>query len=205
MTLGVLACVVVLPGIGGCSSRELDSATKAPRPVPTPDLAAVKLRDLDDRAVDLRQITSGKVHVAIFIRSDCPISNRMAPDVIELYRTYEPQKVDFHLIYVDPREKPESIRAHLREYEYPCPALRDTQHTLVNQTKVTVTPEAVVFNGDWQIAYRGRINDQFDDLSKSRDAPSKRDLREAIDATLAGQPVAQPVTRAVGCYIEDLR
>ena len=56
-----------------------------------------------------------------------------------------------------------------REYEYPCPALRDPDHTLVAQTGATVTPEAVVFDSDWTIAYRGRINDEFEDFGKSRD------------------------------------
>ena len=145
------------------------------------------------------------MHVAVFIRSDCPISNRMAPQIRELYTAFHPQGVDFYLIYVDPREKPDSIRDHLREYEYPCAALRDPEHTLVAKTKVTVTPEAVVLDREWKIKYRGRINDQFEDFGKSREVPTKHDLRDAITSTLDGKPVAEPVTKAIGCYIADLK
>ena len=68
-----------------------------------------------------------------------------------------------------------------------------------------MTPEAVVFDADRKIAYRGRIDDLNADLGNARSAATKHDLADAIEATLAGQPVAEPVTKAVGCYIEDLK
>jgi hypothetical protein len=194
-----------LIAIAGCSSRGPD-VTAAARPLPVANSASrVRLLDLDDNSVDLHRVCKGRIHVVVFIRSDCPVSNRMAPDVRELYQRFQPQGVDFHLVYVDPQQTPAAIRAHLREFEYPCPALRDTEHTLAAQTNAEVTPEAVVFDSDWKIAYRGRINDLFEDFGKMRDKPSKNDLRDAIAATLAGQPIAEPVTKAVGCYIRDLK
>jgi cytochrome oxidase Cu insertion factor (SCO1/SenC/PrrC family) len=189
----------------GCSRHDTASTAAAPPATKAIAHAAVKLLDLNGQPVELRQVSQGRVHVVVFIQSDCPISNRIAPEVRELSTRYEPQGVDFHLIYVDPREKPEAIRAHLREYEYTCPALRDVDHTLAARTQATVTPEAVVFDRDWTITYRGRINDQFEDFDKMRNAPTKHDLRDAIAATLAGTPIAEPVTKAVGCYISDLK
>lgn len=115
------------------------------------------------------------------------------------------QGVDFYLIYVDPSEKPDAIREHLRQYEYPCAGLRDPDHTLVAETGASVTPEAVVFDSDWRIAYRGRISDEYVEVGKSRTNSIHHDLQDAIEATLAGRPVAAPVTRAVGCDIGDLR
>ena len=58
------------------------------------------------------------------------ISNRFAPEIRRLYERYHPQGANFYLIYVDPREQPETIGKHLREYEYPCQGLRDPEHTL---------------------------------------------------------------------------
>jgi hypothetical protein len=125
--------------------------------------------------------------------------------VRELYEKLHSKGVDFYLIYVDPNEKPDAIRKHLKEYDYPCAGLRDPDHTLVAQTGATVTPEAVVFDSDWRIAYRGRINNEYVEIGKSRTNSVHHDLQDAIEATLAGRPVAEPVTRAVGCYIGDLR
>jgi cytochrome oxidase Cu insertion factor (SCO1/SenC/PrrC family) len=188
----------------GCSQSAVESAVAA-SPAAIEKKPAAGLTDLDGRVVDLRSTAEGKVHVAVFIRSDCPISNRMAPEVRELYQEFKPKDVDFYLIYVDPRETAEAIRDHLRDYEYPCSPLRDVNHVFAEETQATVTPEAVVFNDEWKVVYRGRINDMYEDFGKSRETPSRRDLRDAIVATLADKPVAEPVTKAIGCYISDLK
>jgi hypothetical protein len=82
--------------------------------------------------------------------------------------------------------------------------LRDPQHTLVRRTGATVTPEVAVFTADGRMAYRGRIDDSNVDFGKSAPGATKHDLEVAIEAVLAGKPVAEPVTKAVGCYIGDL-
>jgi cytochrome oxidase Cu insertion factor (SCO1/SenC/PrrC family) len=163
------------------------------------------LIDIDGKPFDLRRSSKGPVHVFLFTRSDCPISNRYAPEVRSLCEKYRDKGVDFYLVYVDPEEKPEAIRQHIRDFKYPCTGIRDPEHTLVAKTGATVTPEAVVFNRDWKLAYRGRVNDLYVDLGTARPAATKHDLEDAIVATLAGLPVAQPVTKAIGCYIGDLK
>jgi hypothetical protein len=206
----VMVATILLTGGGlavtaGCDrsvGKESHDASASNSALPA---GALQLVDVDGNPFDLRQSSKGRVHVALFVRSDCPISNRAAPEVRELCTTFQPQGVDFYLIYVDPREKAEAIRTHLREYEYTCLALRDMKHELATATGATVTPEAVVFDGDWRIAYGGRINNQFEDFGKSREKATTHDLRDAIDATLAGRPVAEPVTKAIGCYIDDLK
>jgi cytochrome oxidase Cu insertion factor (SCO1/SenC/PrrC family) len=195
----------VLSGYSGCSVRGGQVAEAVPTAQSSLKTDTLKLVDLDGKSFDLRKSSDGHVHVAVFTRSDCPVSNQFAPEIRGLFEKLHSQGVDFYLIYVDPSEKPEAIREHLRQYEYPCTALRDPEHSLVAQTGATVTPEAVVFDGDWRIAYRGRINNEYVEVGKSRTSSIRHDLQEAIEATLAGRPVAEPITRAVGCYIGDLR
>jgi hypothetical protein len=201
----VLVVVGMLAGISGCSGRSSQVAEAAPTAGSSLNTNALKLVDLDGKSFDLRKASEGRVHVVVFTRSDCPVSNQFAPEVCGLFEKFHPLGTDFYLIYVDPSEKPDTIREHLRQYDYPCAGLRDPDHTLVAQTGATVTPEAVVFDGDWRVAYRGRINDEYVEVGKSRTSSIRHDLQEAIEATLAGHAVAEPVTRAVGCYIGDLR
>jgi peroxiredoxin len=201
----VLVVIGMLGGILGCSGRGSQVAEAAPTAGASLNTSALKLADLNGNSFDLRKASEGRVHVVVFTRSDCPVSNQFAPEVRGLFEKFHPQGVDFYLIYVDPSEKTDTIREHLRQYEYQCAALRDPDHTLVAQTGATVTPEAVVFDGDWRIAYRGRINDEYVELGKSKTSSIRHDLQEAIEATLAGHAVAEPITRAVGCYIGDLR
>lgn len=200
--LSVLVVLYLVASVGCSHAPGEAPATKA---ASSHDISNVSLLDLDGKPFELKKSSIGRVHVVVFIRSDCPVSNRMAPEVRALWSTYHPRGVDIYLIYVDPRETTDAIRAHLREYEYPCPALRDPEHSLVAATGATVTPEAVVFDDKWSTTYRGRINDEFEELGKSRSASIKHDLRDAIEATLSGEPITEPVTEPVGCYITDLK
>ena len=171
----------------------------------SPESAPLQFVDLDGKAVDFADIAGDAATVVIFTRTDCPISNRYAPEVRRLYDEFHPRGVAFYLVYVDPREGPQDIRAHLKEYEYPCPALLDHDHLLVAATGATVTPEAVVFAANGTRTYRGRIDDLYADLGASRSAPTTHDLSDAIEATLADKPAADPETKAVGCLIADLK
>lgn len=202
----ILLVVAALDGISGCSGRGAARvAEAAPMAGTSLTMGTLKLIDLNGKSFNLRKASECRVHVIVFTRSDCPVSNQFAPEVRGIFEKFHPQGADFYLVYVDPSEKPETIREHLRQFEYPCAALRDPDHTLVAQTGATVTPEAVVFDADWRIAYRGRINDEYLEFGKSKTSSIRHDLQEAIEATLAGHAVAEPITRAVGCYIGDLR
>jgi thiol-disulfide isomerase/thioredoxin len=143
--------------------------------------------------------------VLVFTRTDCPISNRYAPELERLAAHYGPRGVHFWMIYVDPEQDAQAIRRHQREYSYTLPALIDLDHALVELTAATVTPEAAVFNGDNELVYRGRIDDRYVDFGKARPQPRQRDLQQVLDAVLAGHPVGQTHTQAVGCYIADLK
>ena len=142
--------------------------------------------------------------VFLFLRSDCPISNRYAPEMRRLHAVFAPQGVRFRLVYVDPREEARSIQRHAEEYQLPGEILRDSAHDLVRLTGARVTPEAAVFDANRRLVYRGRIDDRYTDFGKARAKPNRRDLKLALESVLQGEPVAKPETRAVGCFIADL-
>jgi hypothetical protein len=202
----VLTLALSAGGVGLICGQRAAGADELKQPTTAQRRSSeLKLFDVDGKPFDLQRSSNGSVRVIVFIRSDCPISNRYAPEIRSLYDSYHSKGVDFYLVYVDPTEKAEAIREHLREYKYPCTGVRDPEHTLVAATGATVTPEAVVFNRQWKATYRGRVNDLYVDLGTARPAATRHDLKEAIVATLAGAPVAEPVTKAVGCTIHDLK
>ena len=147
--------------------------------------------------------------VLLFTRTDCPISNRYAPEVKRVYEKFAGQGVRFYLIYPDKDEFPTAIERHRTEFGYPMPAVPDPQHQWVARVGAKVTPEAAVFipsgNHDFRLIYHGRIDDRYLDFGKSRREPTVHDLQNAIEAALAGRPVAQAETKAIGCYLSDLR
>ncbi len=165
----------------------------------------LRVTDLAGRSVNPLQATNSKATVFLFIRSDCPISNRYAPEIRRLYEKFAPQGVSFWLVYPDPNEAPAAIRKHLKEYEYPFGALRDPSHSLVKLAGAKVTPEAAVFMGAGKMVYHGRIDDLYVDFGKTRRAPTTHDLEQVLQAILAGKPVHEASAPAVGCFISDLK
>jgi hypothetical protein len=161
--------------------------------------------DLSGRVVDPLGESGAKLVVLVFVRTDCPLANRYAPEVQRLHASFAPRGVVFWLVYPDPAEDAETIRGHLKEYRYRIGALRDPGHTLVQKSRVTVTPEAAVFDAAGQLLFHGRIDDRYPALGQARAAPTTRDLEAALEAALDGHPLRRETVPAVGCFLSDLR
>jgi hypothetical protein len=143
--------------------------------------------------------------VLIFVSVDCPVSNRYAPDIKRLYDTFTARGIRFRLVYPNPLDNRDAISRHLAAFGYPPIADRDRAHTLVRMAGASVTPEAAVFDAHQRLVYRGRIDDRFVELGRERPAATRHDLRDALEATLAGKPVNPSRTQAVGCFIADMK
>lgn len=199
-------CIVfatVLTGAVGCTNGEPVRSTPQANTDVESGRQPIRLLDLDGKSFNLWKPEHVST-VVVFTRSDCPVSNRFAPEIRRLHEAYHQRGVNFYLVYVDPREQPAAIRRHLQEYEYPCEGLRDPEHALVAHCQATTTPEAVVFDRNRRITYRGRINDLYADLGSPRTGPTTHDLADAIESTVLGLPVATPRTKAIGCRIGDV-
>ena len=163
---------------------------------------AIAVSDVNGARVTPLSPAAGDVHLLIFVTPDCPVANRYAPEIDRIAAAYADRRVRTFLIYADPSLTPARVKTHLADFH---PLLRatsiiDKSWLLANETGATVTPEAVVITPAGR-AYRGRIDDWYLALGKSRAAATSHDLRDVLDAVLAGKPV-KPGAPAVGCYIE---
>lgn len=159
--------------------------------------------DLRGKAVD-PFASKASAQVFLFVRTDCPITNRYAPELERLGRKFVNQGVRFWLVYADSTETASAIESHIAQYHFPGQPLRDPHHALIERAHATVAPEAAVFNPSGKLVYHGRIDDRYIDIGKSRQVAQVHDLENAIEAVVAGKPVAQPVTRAIGCSLADV-
>ena len=194
MALGLT--LVALFAAAGCGTPRDRAASGQAGEAPTP-------RDLAGRPVDPLRNATARATVLVFVQTDCPISNRYAPEVKRLYDRFSSQNVAFHLIYPDPTQTTEMILTHLQLYNYPCGAIRDPQHVLVARAGATVTPEAAVFVGQ-ALVYRGRIDDRFIDFGVPRIEPRQRDLENVLVRVIHGETIPLQTTQALGCYISKL-
>jgi ribosomal protein L35AE/L33A len=168
---------------------------------------AVLVQALSGAPVDALQAPAGtKAIVFLFTSTECPISNRYAPEVRRIAETFGPQGVLLRLVYPNPSEDTAAIREHMRAFSYAgaADAVRDPDHALVKYAGAKVTPEAAVYAGG-RIVYRGRIDDRYVDFGVERPQATRRDLAEAIASVVAGRAVVQPKTQAVGCFIADFK
>lgn len=175
----------------------INSTSAISKPANVFDLAGHPLNPFaaaDDKAV-----------VFIFVRTDCPVSNRYAPEIRRLHAKYAPQHVAFWLVYPNPDSTIAAIQDHLKQYQFDVSPLRDPKHTLVKESGVSITPEAAVFLPDRHEVYRGRIDNKFVALGRERPVATQHDLDEVLSSVVSGRNVTNKFTKAVGCYISDLQ
>jgi hypothetical protein len=168
-------------------------------------LLAVLVQELSGAPLDALQAPAGtKAIVFLFTSTDCPISNRYAPEVRRIAESFASKGVVFRLVYPNPAEDAKAIREHMTAFSYAgvAEAVRDPRLALVKFVGATVTPEAAIFTNG-HIVYRGRIDDRYVDLGRERPAPTERDLFDALTAIVAGKPAPHAKTQAVGCFISD--
>ena len=169
-------------------------------------LLALLVQALSGAPLDALKAPAGtKAIVFLFTSTDCPISNRYAPEMRRIAEEFAAKGVVFRLVYPNPAENAGAIREHMTAYSYAgaFEAVRDPKLALVKFTGATITPEIAVVVGG-RVVYRGRIDDRFVDLGRERPAPTQRDLFDALTAIVAGKSAPHPTTQAVGCFISDL-
>jgi thiol-disulfide isomerase/thioredoxin len=171
--------------------------------VPTSVNAQDGVIDLAGKAVDPFAVARGKAVVLIFIRTDCPISNRYAPAIQQLSEQHA-EKAEFFLIYPDKKESGEAIRKHAQEFGYRIASLRDPQHVLVKRSRARITPEVAVFDAERKLIYHGRIDNLYEDFGHARKSATTHELEDAVQAAINGKPLRTEATSAVGCYISDV-
>ena len=172
-------------------------------PTSSPSKLAIRasVLDLSGRPADPFGKAWGKGSVFVFLTVDCPISNRYAPVIRQYYRQYHMKGIGFRLVYPDPGLSASDVRKHLATFGYVMPAYRDPAHVLVKQTGARVTPEVAVFDTSKRLVYHGRIDNKFVTFGQARPAATVHDLRNVLDALLAGKSLRPTSAKAVGCYI----
>lgn len=138
----------------------------------------------------------------LFFGYDCPISNSYVPEINRLYEQFRRQGIAFCLVYADADLSATAAATHADEYSLRLPAILDPTLRLAATLGARVKPEAVVLSADSKIVYRGRIDDRYAGFGQRRAAPDARELLDALQAVVDGQPVKVATAPAIGCDID---
>ncbi|MBI2922658.1 MAG: redoxin family protein [Planctomycetes bacterium] len=154
-----------------------------------------RLEGTDGAAHTPAEFADRKAVVLVFTGTQCPACNRYAPELQQLAKDYGARGVAFFGVNPNRNEQAEAA-AHAKEKGLPFPVLLDGAHALADGMGIETVPTVVVLDAARKVRYRGRIDD---DPMGGR--PSRRELREALDAVLDGREVGTPVTEPRGCAV----
>jgi hypothetical protein len=164
---------------------------------------SIAVRDIDGVLREPLKVDKGRAEILFFLTNDCPISNYYSHEIRRICEDYGGRGAGCTLIYTDPALTDVQAREHAREYGHGAyPKMVDRKHELVKAVGAEINPTAVVIRPDESIAYRGRIDNSFASIGKQRRVVTEHDLRDALDAVLAGRPVAKTESQPIGCYIQ---
>jgi thiol-disulfide isomerase/thioredoxin/mono/diheme cytochrome c family protein len=150
-----------------------------------------KLSDFKDRTALVVAVTS----------TSCPKSLKFAPTLARLEKAYRDRGVAF--VFVNPIEtdEPADIKKAIETHGFVGPYVHDKTGAFAKTIGALTTTDAFVLDPARTVVYHGAVDDQYGS-GYSLDEPRHRYLAPALDALLAGRPVAVPATEAPGCDLD---
>jgi len=147
---------------------------------------------------------SSELLVVVFTCNSCPYAVDYEPRINALARRWRQAGDRVRLVAINSNTIPEDSfaamrrRAEARQFAFPY--LVDESQAVARSFGAVRTPEFFVIDRERRIRYMGALDDSAD--------PAKvkiRYLEDAVEALLAGQPVAVAETPPVGCMIRARR
>ena len=154
-------------------------------------------------ALDGREIAfdpAAPCHVIAFLGAGCPVARQYGSRLEEIAREYAGRGVRVIGVDANRQDSAEEFAAAGREIGVTFPLVMDPGQRIARSLGATRTGGVVLLDRLGEIAYAGRIDDQFAPGVAKPEA-TRRDLVAAIDEVLAGRPVSVARTEPVGCLI----
>jgi len=180
----------------------------AKTPSNMPPLGAVAadfaLPDPQGRVWTTNEICGPAGLLVMFICNHCPYVKHVADELARIGRDYQPRGIGVVAINSNdvvsyPDDRPELMAAESRARGYTFPYLYDETQEVAQAYQAACTPDLFLYDGKRQLFYRG----QLDASRPGNNLPvSGSDLRRALDALLAHQPLKEPQIPSIGCNIK---
>ena len=174
-------------------SRMLDLGTTAPGfSLPDPDGNLHSLAD------------SADAFLVMFICNHCPYVKHVREELARVGRDYADRNVSIVAINSNdktthPGDSPEMMKVEAENWGYTFPYVYDEDQSVAKAYLAACTPDFYLFDSEKRLVYRG----QLDDSRPGNNAPiNGKDVRAALEAVLAGEPVSEEQFPSLGCSIK---
>jgi len=149
----------------------------------------------------LPKVQTPQAQVFIFLDTDCPISRQMCLYIRQLAARYDAHIVAIQLVFQH-RASRAQIRDFLSTFDLPLPYTVNSHYALSRQMGASITPEALLYDAQQILRYRGAINDLYTEIGVKRPEPSYFFLQANIDSLLLDKALPYKAQKAIGCLIE---
>lgn len=191
-----LAAFLILVGAVVAGSGRTDEAALVAPAIGTA-IEDFSLPDIDGKNQSLASLKGKNGAVLIFISSQCPVSNAYNERMELLAKDFSSRGIAVIGINANASESVEVVKAHAAEHHFTFAVLKDTGNKIADKLGASRTPEAYLLDGNNKLVYHGRI-----DNSKEQQGVNSSELRDAMDALLAGKPITKTTAMAFGCSIK---
>jgi len=168
---------------------------------------------VDDKTYTLADFNEYNILVILFTCNHCPTAQAYEDKFMTMVDQYRDRGVGFvgispnspaalslsELGYSDMGDDFEDMKIRARDKKYNFPYLYDgdTQEASIKYGPVA-TPHVFIFDKERKLTYCGRI----DDTENPYIDPKEENMKDALDAMLAGQSVQVTTTKTFGCSVK---
>ena len=181
----------------------LSMAAQTPPPVTIGATIDAEFTDLHWQRRSLAELDAPVATVIYFATVECPLVRRYMPAVGELALSYANRGVVTLVVNVGTGDAFVDAAAPVVEHAPSAVFGWDASHDLARACGIARTGTVVVLDGGRKLRYRGRLDD-LHGLAGSRSAPTREDLRLALEELLAGRPIEVSETTVAGCLLTPL-
>ena len=144
--------------------------------------------------------------IILFTCNTCPFVVKLE----DRYKLLEElaKKNNIGLVYINSNYKKrdgddsyEEMKKHAKKMNYRFPYLLDEKSKLANSFGAKTTPHIFMFNSNLQLAYKGAIDDNYEDINKVKEFY----LEDAIQQLVKGKRIKVSETKPVGCSIKRFK
>ena len=177
------------------------ASTMLPLGTTAPDFSLI---NVNGETVSRTDFADAKGLLVIFMCNHCPFVIHLADHLSQFARDYHGSglaivAISSNDVSSHPQDSPEQMVHEAEQRGYIFPYLYDEDQAVAKAYRAACTPDFFLFDGNHQLVYRG----QFDSSRPDSGIPvTGEDLRQAVDAMLAGQPVSEDQKPSLGCNIK---
>jgi len=163
-----------------------------------------RLPDTEGREVSLSDFEGAPALLVVFMCNHCPYVKHIRGGLAQLARDYLPRGVGVVGINANdvenyPSDSPAMMAAEVKSAGYLFPYLYDESQAVAKAYHAACTPDFFLFDAGKRLVYRGQMDDSRPGNSV---AVTGKDIRAALDAVLAGNPVIGNQKPSIGCNIK---